>query len=72
MKLLPRDAPGENSENIDMRYMKYEFEKLNYQENDPKFYSMVCWMTESYIHSDKFKDGMSFDEWLRHAVYFFS
>ena len=52
--------------------MKHQFEKLGMKENDPKFYSMICWMERSYVKSDKFKDGMSFDDWLKHAVFFFS
>ena len=72
IKLLPLDALGDDQQNMDLKYMKHQFEKLNFKENDPKFWSMICWMTESYTNSDKFKNGMSFDDWLTHAVYFFS
>ena len=70
IKFLPEDAPGELGNLLEPEYMKKQYEKLGLDKENPSMYNMVCWMTEQYKESTS--GGISFEQFIEMAVYFFS
>ena len=72
IKFMPEDAPGEQGDRLEPAYMKMQYEKLGLNRQNPSMYSMICWMTEAYNQSDQVGQGLSFDDFISQAVFFFS
>ena len=72
VKLLPHDSPGEFHENLDPLFMRAQFEKLGMDKDNPSIYNMICWMDNAYRNSIENGKGISFNEFLEQAVFFFS
>ena len=70
-KLLPDDAPGDQGEKMRPSYMKLYFEKSGLDTENPSIYAMICWMTTAAAE-EPVVDGISFEEFIAQAVYFFS
>ena len=72
IKFLPDDAPGEQGDRLDPQYMQLQYEKLGLNRQNPSMYSMICWMTKNYTESENSGGGLSFEDFIQQAVFFFS
>ena len=52
--------------------MKDKFEFLGLAKEQPAIHAMICYITESYLDSTKRGKGITFEEFLTRAVWFFS
>ena len=50
--------------------LREKFETLGYAQTEPGMYNMICWITEANEYSGT--DGVTFDEFMQMAGYFFS
>lgn len=72
LKFLPDDTPGEQGDRMDPSYMKAQYEKLGLNRQNPSMYSMVCWMTKNYLEGENDGKGLSFEDFIQQAIFFFS
>lgn len=64
MKFLPDDAPGEQGDRLDPKFMKAQYEKLGLNRQNPSMYSMVNWMTRNYEEGENDGKGLSFEDFI--------
>jgi hypothetical protein len=50
--------------------MTYMYEKNHLNETDPSIYAMIKWMEEA--NNESCSDGLSFEEFVTNASYFFT
>ena len=70
IKFLPENAPPEKQDKLDPLWMKLIMERIGMDLSDPSMYQMACWM--SVVNKQSKIDGITFDEFISQAIFFFS
>ena len=60
---------SDNLQVFEPKEMKLKFKLHGMDKSDPAMYSMMCWITDANDFSGT--DGMTFDEFVNYAAYFF-
>ena len=71
-KFLPPDAPGDACDRLDPGFMKKKYEDCGLDQEVPAMYAMISWMNEEYINNGQTGIGLSFDDFIQQAMFYFS